>query len=140
LRSQPSERTRVAKFHGWLGALLLLLIIPVKAARWLGFDGSSAFLVDIAPSVLGPAGSLFLLLSSKGSLTRRFLLQTTLLMLVIAPGVEFAQLLPRPGILAKVRYTFDWWDVVASVLSLTVAYSVALITTAGNPPDRNAGP
>ena len=140
MRSQPSERTRVAKFHGWLGALLLLLIIPVKAARGLGLNGSGAFLVSVAPSLLGPAGFLFLWLSSKGSLTRRSLLQTTLLMLVLALGVEFIQLLPRPGILAKVRYTFDWWDVVASVLSLGVAYGVALITIGRHGHNHHAGP
>jgi hypothetical protein len=140
LQTQTSQRNRVAKFHGRLGALLLLLIISVKAARWLGFNGSSVFLVGIAPSLLGPAGIFFMLLSRKRNLTRRCLFQTTLLVLAIALGLEFAQLLPRPGILAKVRYTFDWWDVVASVLSLCVASGVALITTETHPPDHHAGP
>jgi len=140
LRDETSERNRAAKFHGWLGAALLLLIIPVKAARWLGIGGSSDFLVGIAPSLLGPAGLLFLLLSAKARLTRRSVPRTTLLVLAIALGLEFAQLLPRPGILAKVRYTFDWWDVVASVLSACVAYIVALVTTEQRLPRRDAGP
>ncbi len=131
---------RVAKFHGWLGALLLLLIIPVKAARGLGLNGSGAFLVSVAPSLLGPAGFLFLWLSSKGSLTRRSLLQTTLLILAMALALEFAQLLPRPGILAKVRYRFDRWDLVASVLSVCVACGVAAITIGRHGHNHHAGP
>ena len=140
LRNETSEQNRAAKLHGWLGALLLLLIIPVKAVRWLGLGSSSAFLVGIAPSLLGPAGLLFLLLSSNPRLTRRSLLRTASVVLVIAVGLEFAQLLPRPGILAKVRYTFDWWDVVASIVSVCAAYGVAFITTEKNPPGRDAEP
>ena len=140
MRNETSEQNRAAKLHGWLGALLLLLIIPVKAARWLGLGSRSAFLVGIAPSLLGPAGLLFLLLSSNTRPTRRSLLRTVLVVLVIAVALEFAQLLPRPGILAKVRYTFDWWDVAASIVSVGAAYGVAFISTEKSPPGRDAEP
>jgi hypothetical protein len=138
LRNETPDRNQAAKFHGWLGALLLLLIIPVKTVRWLGLSSSNAFLVGIAPSLLGPAGLLFLVLSGKARLTRRALLRTTLLVLVIAVGLEFAQLLPRPGILAKVRYTFDWWDVLASVVSVCAAYVSALAAMERISKHRNA--
>ncbi len=86
---------------------------------------TSTFL-DIAPSTLGPAGLLFLILSSSSSRLARFtLLQTTLLVGAIAMGLEFVQLVPRPGILAKVLYTFDWLDVVATLFGLTLGYAIA---------------
>jgi hypothetical protein len=140
LQNETSRRNKVAKWHGWLGASLLLLIIPVKAARWAGSGSRSTFLVGIAPSLLGPAGLLFLLLSGNARLTRRSLLRTALVVLVIALGLEFAQLCPRPGILVKIRYTFDWWDVVASIVSVCAACGVAFITTEKNPTRRDAEP
>lgn len=84
-------------------------------------------LTDIAPSVLGPAGLLFLMLSSSGRLARLSLFQTTLLAGVIALGIEFAQFLPRPGILEKLYYTFDWLDVLASILSIFAGYIIARV-------------
>lgn len=117
----------VKRLFGWIGTISLVLIIPVKAMRWMDETLALKILTDIAPSVLGPAGLLFLMLSSSGRLARFSLLQTTLLAGVIALGIEFAQLLPRPGILAKLYYTFDWLDVLASILSITAAYVTAQV-------------
>ena len=39
-------------------------------------------------------------------------------------GLEFMQLIPRPGILAYVKYTFDPLDLAATFCSLLIAYGV----------------
>jgi hypothetical protein len=111
----------------------------MKAARWLRFGDGNSFLIGIAPSLLGPAGLLFLMLSSKSCLTRRSVVHLSLLVLAIALGLEFAQLFPRPGILEKVRYTFDWSDVIASAFSVGVASLGVLVTTPRNPPQATSG-
>jgi uncharacterized membrane protein len=108
----------------------------VKAIRWSDEAIVASIIVGIAPSALGPAGLLFLILSSSNPRLARFtLLQTTVIVGVIALGLEFIQLIPRPGILAKVHYTFDWSDVAATLLSVAVGYAVArwLIHKKGKP-------
>jgi hypothetical protein len=111
-------------FFGWMGAICLLAIIPIKVVRWAG-GGVSSYIIGIAPSLLGPAGLLFLLLSGKGRLSKLALWQLTLIVATIALGLEFAQLIPRPGILAAIRYRFDWLDVGASLASVLIGYVVA---------------
>jgi hypothetical protein len=116
------------KVFGWIGAICLLLIIPVKIIRWKDHSLITLTIVGFAPSVLGPAGLLFLILSSSSPrLTRLTILQRTILVGVIAIGLEFIQLIPLPGILARVHYTFDWYDVIASMVSASVAYIVVRI-------------
>lgn len=109
------------KTFAWWGAALLLLIIPCKALCW-GAPAATMAIIDIAPSALGPAGLLFLLWSSNGRWSRWGLSRLTLAVGAIALGLEFAQLLPRPGLLAAVHYTFDPLDVAASLASLLIAY------------------
>jgi hypothetical protein len=113
------------RLFGWIGVTCLLLIIPVKAIRFVDEATANTILVNIAPSLLGPAGLLFLVLSSSGRLSRLTLAQVAVLVAVIALALEFAQLLPRPGILANAHYSFDWLDVIASVASVFVSYLVA---------------
>jgi hypothetical protein len=62
-------RTR-RRLFGWIGAVCLFLIIPIKL---LGFSDSAgiSLAIGIAPSLLGPPGLLFLLLSSTGRLFTR---------------------------------------------------------------------
>jgi len=115
---------RVKRVFGWIGTILLLLIIPVKVVRWVDL-GVNRIIIDIAPSFFGPAGLLFLILSSTKRLSRLTLIQAMMITGVIALGLEFAQHIPRPGILAKVRYTFDWLDIITTIISLVVAYLVA---------------
>jgi uncharacterized membrane protein len=97
--------------------------------RLLEKTAATTFLIGIAPSLLGPIGLLFFILSSSGKLSRLTLIQVTLLVTFIALGLEFVQLIPRPGILAKVHYTFDWFDILASLTSVLIGYLVALFIT-----------
>lgn len=123
-----SDRTK--RLFGWIGLGCLLLIIPVKAIRWTDPSLVNSTTIGIAPSALGPAGLLFLLLSSSNPrLVHLTILQMTLLVGAIAIGLEFVQLLPRPGVLAKVHYTFDWFDVAATLFSVLVGYLVARLLT-----------
>jgi hypothetical protein len=81
-------------------------------------------LMGIAPSLLGPAGVLFLIVSGSGRLSQLPVIHTAILVGIAALGLEFAQLLPRPGVLANVHYTFDWLDVLASIVSVSMGYCV----------------
>jgi hypothetical protein len=106
-----------------------LLIIPVKAMRFIHGPTADTLLMGIAPSVLGPAGLFFLIPTSPGRLSHLSLLQVAIVTTTIALGLEFAQLLPRPGILSAVYYTFDWLDILASLLSVCVSYIIAYAVT-----------
>ena len=117
-----SSQTRA--LFGWMSIGCFFLLILTKAIRVSASDEESV-LIGIAPSVFGPPGLLFLMLSSSGRLGKLPLFQLTLFVGGLALGLEFAQLLPRWGILGYVVYTFDWLDLLASVLSLLSAYFVA---------------
>jgi hypothetical protein len=112
------------QIFGWMAAVLLFGILPIKLLRF-EHHGTKAFAVGVAPSLLGPAGFLFLLLASTGRISRFSLLQVTLFVAALSVTLEFMQLLPRPGILAHVHYTFDTYDLAASVLSVVIAYALA---------------
>ena len=114
---------------GYVGAVLLLLIIPVKLFR----HGSAAgqVWVGVAPSLLGPSGLLFILLSSRGRLSRLPATHLAILVGAASVGLELVQMLPRPGILARVRYTFDALDLVATVVSICVGALVARLALRG---------
>jgi hypothetical protein len=122
---------------GYIGAVLLLLIIPVKLLRLSSAAGSVA--VGVAPSLLGPSGLLFLLLSSPGRLSRLTIAQTAILAGVISVGLELAQLLPRPGILHRVRYTFDTLDLLATLAAVAVSSVIAKVVLGGRRHEE-AGP
>jgi hypothetical protein len=121
------DRTVGAKNHlfGWMGTILLFGIIPIKLLRF-EHQASMSFLIGVAPSVLGPAGLLFLLLSNTGWISRFSLLRITLFVAMLSMALEFMQLLPRPGILAKAHYTFDYYDLAASALSIVIAYVISV--------------
>ena len=127
--AESDIKASAKRLFGWIGLICLLLIIPVKAMRFVDETTSNTLLVGVAPSLLGPAGLFFLMLSGSGKLSRLTQMQVAILVAVIALGLEFAQLLPRPGILAKVHYTFDWLDILASLLSISVSYLVAFNIT-----------
>ncbi len=118
---------KTTRLFGWIGMTCLLSIVAVKAVRFVDATLASTFLVGIAPSMLGPPGLFFLIASGSGRLSRLTLAQTATLVGIIALLLEFAQLLPRQGILTKVHYTFDWFDIIASLLSLLIGYFVASI-------------
>ena len=119
------EKNRVKILFGWLGTIILLLIIPLKVFRFFEISYYSQLIIGIAPSLLGPAGLLFLILSSKSKHLNLSIIQSSILVSLIAIGLEFAQLLPRPGFLKYIHYTFDWLDIVASLISVLVAYLFA---------------
>jgi len=106
--------------RGWIGVACWLLILPAKGARH--FDlGVDSGLIDIAPSVLGPAGLLFVILSNEGRLKDLTLTQAIAIAGAIALAAEFAQLLP----FVRQLYTFDWLDVLATMAALGVAALVS---------------
>jgi hypothetical protein len=120
---QTSAHGRRREVLGYVGAALLLLIIPVKLLRYWPTTG--LILVAVAPSLLGPSGVFFLLFSSPGRLSKLTLVQMAVLIGAISVGLELAQLLPRPGILAMVRYTFDVLDLLATILSVSASAVIA---------------
>ncbi len=126
MNARIESKQRLRRTYGRIGLICLLLIIPVKAIRFADVGAMRTMLVGIAPSLLGPAGLLFIILSGSGKLTRLTLFKAAICVAVVALGLEFAQLLPRPGILAKVHYTFDRLDIIASTVSICMGYLVAL--------------
>lgn len=128
---------RGKRVFGWIGLSCLLLIIPVKAIRFVSKAAAHTLLAGIAPSVLGPLGFLFLLLSGSGRFSRLTPGQASFLVAIVALGLEFAQLLPRPGLLAWAHYTFDWLDVLASLVSVCAGYIVAHVLTKKHGADRD---
>lgn len=118
---------RIKKLFGWFGTIILLLIIPTKVFRFLQIINVPPVWIGIIPSLLGPAGLLFLILSSKSKYLNLSIFQSAVLVSVIAVVLEFAQLLPRPGFLRYIHYTFDPLDVISSLISVIVAYFAAKI-------------
>ena len=125
IRNSDNNRAKLSRLFGWMGTICLLLIIPIKAIRWTERNIAASIFMAIAPSILGPAGLLFLLLSSSGKLSKLTLLQLSLLVTGVALGLEFTQLIPRPGILERIKYTFDWLDVWSSLVSVVIGYLIA---------------
>ncbi|HEU4334042.1 MAG TPA: hypothetical protein VFT32_06055 [Candidatus Eisenbacteria bacterium] len=113
----------------YIGLALLLLIIPVKLIRY----GSAAgqVLVGVAPSVLGPSGLLFIVSSSRGRLSQLTVPQLAILVGAASIGLELAQLLPRPGILERVHYTFDISDLIATAVSVSISALVVGVVLRG---------
>jgi|GEM_PF-5050878 len=116
---QSAVTGRKKRMLGRAGAVLLLLIIPVKLMRLASAPGP---VTDLAPSVLGPAGLFLMSLSLPG---KPQVLIKGLLTCAFSMILELVQMLPRPGILAKIHYTFDTCDLIASILSVAVSAAAA---------------
>jgi hypothetical protein len=131
--------SREREILGYIGAVLLLLIIPIKLLRFTSAAGS--LVIGVAPSVLGPSGLLFLLLSRPGWWPGRTLARATLVAAVISAGLELIQLVPRPGVLSHVRYTFDVLDLVATLAAVGVSAVIAgwVLDGRGHGRERGAG-
>jgi len=111
---------RLKRIFGIVGVLCWLLILPAKLARH--FDSTAVpAIVGVVPSILGPAGLLFVMVSSEGWSRRLSFVRVTALAAAIALGLEFAQLLPG----VRRIYRFDWYDVAATILSIGTAAFVA---------------
>jgi hypothetical protein len=130
------KNQKIKQRFGWIGAFCLLLIIPIKTTRWMDENLTSSLIVGIAPSFLGPAGLLFLIISNVSKLSHHVLIRVTWAVAAIAFGLETLQLIPRPGILAKVHYTFDWLDLIASGFSIGLAFLIAYLVLNQNRKDH----
>lgn len=113
---------RLKRTYGWIGLVCWILILPAKGARYLHV-GLDPMLVGIAPSLLGPAGLLLVILSNEGRFAGLTIRQATLMAGTIAIGLECAQILPW----VRRIYRFDWLDVAATLLSL-VAGALASVS------------
>lgn len=109
---------------GWLGVILLFAILPIKLLRFT-HHGAGSLVMGMAPSIFGPAGFLFMLLSNSKRVARWGLRRIALFVAFVAVALEFAQLIPRHGIFARVHYTFDYADLFASVASVVLAFVIA---------------
>jgi hypothetical protein len=104
---------RLKRIYGWIGVICWVLILPAKGAR--RFDlGIDPMVVGIAPSLLGPAGLLLVILASERRFARLTIGEAALLAGTVALGLEFVQVLP----FVRRLYTFDWLDVAATLLSI----------------------
>ncbi len=110
---------------GWVGSILWLLIIPLKLIRFF-HSSILQLLSNNLPSFLGSAGLFLLFLSSKGMVSKLTIYHALILTVCISILVECMQLIPRPGILAKVYYVFDVKDLAASMIG--VLFSFLLVT------------
>lgn len=124
--NMDKKQVKLRRLFGWMGTICLLLIIPVKAIRWTGGNAAFSIFIGIAPSLLGPAGLLFLLLSDPGRCSKLTLFQLTLLVTGVALGLEFVQIIPKTGFLERINYIFDWLDVFSSLVSVLIGYLIAL--------------
>jgi hypothetical protein len=125
LASAHGGRRRIL---GYVGVVLLLLIIPVKLFRYGSVAGQDW--VGVAPSLLGPSGLLFILPSSR-SFSQLTMTQLAILVGSVSVGLELAQMVPRPGVLARVHYTFDVLDLGATVVSIGVGTLVTALVLRG---------
>jgi hypothetical protein len=123
--AEPKINPGNKPLFAWIGLICLMLIIPVKAMRFIHGPTADTLFFGIAPSMFGPAGLFFIIVSGSGRLARLTMVQAAIITAAVALGVEFAQLLPRPGLLRYVHYTFDWFDVLTSLLSVVVSYLLA---------------
>ncbi len=75
------------------------------------------------------------MLSSPGRLSRLTVARTAILVGAVSVGLELVQLLPRPGILHRVRYTFDVLDLLATLAAVGVSFVVAKVVLGGRGPN-----
>ncbi|MDZ7625878.1 MAG: hypothetical protein U5J96_15720 [Ignavibacteriaceae bacterium] len=87
---------------------------------------------DNLPSFLGSAGLFLVLLSNKGKLSKLTVVQSVFIAIAISVLIELIQLLPRPGILSYVVYTFDYLDVLFSILGILISYLIIIILFSKN--------
>jgi hypothetical protein len=106
--------------YGWIGVICWVLIFPAKLARRFDLD-IDPLVIGVAPSLLGPAGLLLVILSSERRFAGLTITRATVLAGTIALWFEFAQMLP----LVRRIYRFDWLDVAATLLSLCAGVLVS---------------
>jgi len=117
---------RAKKFFEYIGLTLWLLIIPIKLNRYFDLRIFET-LNDNLPSFLGSAGLFLVLLSNKGKLSKLTVVQSVFIAIAISVLIELVQLLPRPGILSYINYTFDFVDILFSLIGVGISYLIILI-------------
>ncbi len=131
LRRGTEDRNNPYTISSYLGSILLLSIIPIKLIRFVfrhyswAFNDTLKVVTGFAPSFLGSAGLLLLLLSDKGRLSRLSVNQMALLTGIIAIGLEVLQLIHPPIARLSNAYRFDPIDIAASLLGLGLGYVMA---------------
>jgi hypothetical protein len=119
------ESEKLKQLFALLGAVLLLLIIPIKIMRY--FESPVCQTIsNNTPSFLGSAGLFLILLADKGKLGNIKIYQTLFITVIISILIEFLQLLPRPGILSKISYVFDLNDSVASFAGVMFSFLITV--------------
>jgi glycopeptide antibiotics resistance protein len=96
------------------------MILPAKMARRID-PGIDPTLIGVAPSLLGPAGLLLVILSSKSRFAHLALAPAAAMAGTVALGLEFAQMLP----LVRKIYTFDWLDVAATLIGVLAGAAIS---------------
>lgn len=117
---------KAKKIFGYIGLILWLLIIPIKLNRYSNLRIIET-LIDNLPSFLGAAGLFLVLLSNKGKLSKLTVVKSAIIAIVISVLIELIQLLPRPGILSYVVYTFDYFDTLFSIIGVVIFYMIIVL-------------
>ena len=117
---------KAKKVFEYIGLTLWLLIIPIKLNRYFNLKLFEA-LNNNLPSFLGAAGMFFILISGKGRLSNLRVAQSALIAISVSVLLEVIQLFPRPGILSYINYTFDFVDILFSLIGVGISYLIILI-------------
>lgn len=117
---------KAKKVFEYIGLTLWLLIIPIKLNRYFNLKIFEA-LNNNLPSFLGAAGMFFILISGKGRLSNLRVAQSALIAISVSVLIEVIQLFPRPGILSYINYTFDFLDILFSLIGVGISYLIILI-------------
>jgi len=100
------------------------LIIPIKIIRYID-SPTIQTISNNTPSFFGSAGLFLILLADRGQFSSIKVYQALLMTLLISVLIECLQLIPRPGILAKIYYVYDLNDLVASFAGVVFSFLVA---------------
>lgn len=122
---------KAKKIFGYIGLTLWLLIIPIKLNRYSNLRIIET-LIDNLPSFLGAAGLFLVLLSNKGKLSKLTIVQSASITIAVSVLIEFIQLIPRPGILSCVFYTFDILDILFSIIGAVISYLIIVLLHSKN--------
>lgn len=122
---------KAKKIFGYIGLTLWLLIIPIKLNRYSNLRIIET-LIDNLPSFLGAAGLFLVLLSNKGKLSKLTIVQSASIAIAVSVLIEFIQLIPRPGILSYVFYTFDILDILFSIIGAVISYLIIVLLHSKN--------
>lgn len=117
---------KAKKVFEYIGLTLWLLIIPIKLNRYFNLKIFEA-LNNNLPSFLGAAGMFFILISGKGRLSNLRVAQSALIAISVSVLLEVIQLFPYPGILSYINYTFDFLDILFSLIGVGISYLIILI-------------